>query len=85
MDKDLFSHLMKEMQSLGFRYAGITGSGEISLHPQLEDIFLSLAENNINILMISTSEIKLSVIIRKKSANKALRALHKVFGLDKLG
>ena len=48
MDKSLFSHLMRELRELGFRYAGITGSGEISLHPQLEDIFLSLAENNID-------------------------------------
>ena len=47
MDKYLFSHLMEELRYLGFRYAGITGAGEISLHPQLEDIFLSLAENNI--------------------------------------
>jgi MoaA/NifB/PqqE/SkfB family radical SAM enzyme len=48
MEKELFSHLMRHLRDLGFRYAGITGSGEISLHPQLEDIFLSLAENNID-------------------------------------
>jgi MoaA/NifB/PqqE/SkfB family radical SAM enzyme len=48
MEKDLFSDLMRQLRELGFRYAGITGSGEISLHPQLEDIFLSLAENNIH-------------------------------------
>ena len=44
MEKDLFSDLMRQLRELGFRYAGITGSGEMSLHPQLEDIFLSLAE-----------------------------------------
>ena len=48
MDKGLFADLMRQLRSLGFRYAGITGSGEISLHPQLEDIFQSLAENNID-------------------------------------
>jgi len=48
MEKEMFSDLMRELRSLGFRYAGITGSGEISLHPQLEDIFLSLAENTID-------------------------------------
>ncbi|MBN2059578.1 MAG: radical SAM protein [Deltaproteobacteria bacterium] len=48
MEKGLFADLMKQIRSLGFRYAGITGSGEISLHPQLEDIFLSLAENTID-------------------------------------
>lgn len=47
MDKALFSDLMRRLRDLGFRYAGITGAGEISLHPQLEDIFLSLAEHNI--------------------------------------
>lgn len=44
-------------------------------------MFKTLADNHINILMISTSEIKISVIIRKKFANKAMIALHKAFGL----
>jgi len=48
MDKELFADLAGQLRSLGFRYAGITGSGEISLHPQIEDIFLNLAENNID-------------------------------------
>lgn len=48
MEKELFSYLIQEVRSLGFRYAGVTGLGEIALHPQLEDIFLILAENNID-------------------------------------
>jgi MoaA/NifB/PqqE/SkfB family radical SAM enzyme len=53
MDKYLFSHLMKQIRSLGFRYAGITGSGEVSLHPQLEDILFSLARHNIGFEMLT--------------------------------
>lgn len=46
-------------------------------------MFKTLAEQGINILMISTSEIKVSVIIRKALADKAMVALHKAFRLDK--
>ncbi len=48
-------------------------------------MFKTLAEHGVNILMISTSEIKISVIIRKALADKAMIALHKVFRLDKPG
>ena len=46
-------------------------------------MFQKLAEKKINILVISTSEIKISVLIEKKNVTKALKALHKEFGLDK--
>lgn len=46
-------------------------------------MFKTLAENGINILMISTSEIKISVIVRKALADKAMIALHRAFRLDK--
>ena len=46
-------------------------------------MFQSLAKNNINIQVISTSEIKISVLINKKSVKKALFALHKEFNLSK--
>ena len=46
-------------------------------------MFSALAMENINIEMISTSEIKISCIISRKLANKAVRALHKQFGLAK--
>ena len=53
MDRHLFSHLMDQIGRLGFRYAGITGSGEVSLHPQIEDILFSLAEHNIGFEMLT--------------------------------
>jgi aspartate kinase len=45
-------------------------------------MFRSLAEEGINIEMISTSEIKISVVIDEKYMELAVRALHKAFELD---
>ena len=44
--------------------------------------FRALAEEGINIQMISTSEIKISLVIDEKYTELAARVLHKVFGLD---
>lgn len=44
--------------------------------------FRALAEEGINIQMISTSEIKISIVIEDKYTELAVRVLHKVFGLD---
>ena len=46
------------------------------------DMFRSLAENNINIKMISTSEIKISCLVEKENAKPAIKALCKEFGLE---
>ncbi|MCC7100083.1 MAG: ACT domain-containing protein, partial [Rubrivivax sp.] len=45
-------------------------------------MFRTLSEEGINIQMISTSEIKTSVVIDEKYMELAVRALHKAFGLD---
>ena len=45
-------------------------------------MFKSLAEEKINILAISTSEIKLSVIINENDTLKAIKKLHTIFELD---
>jgi len=47
--------------------------------------FRTLAEEGINIEMISTSEIKISVVIDEKYTELAVRVLHKAFGLDQPG
>ena len=44
--------------------------------------FSALQNENINIIMISTSEIKISCIIEEKYTELAVRTLHDVFGLD---
>ena len=45
-------------------------------------MFQALASKKINILVISTSEIKISVLVSIKSVKKAVAALHKEFKLD---
>lgn len=45
-------------------------------------MFAALAKENINIMMISTSEIKISCLIEEKYTELAVRVLHKAFGLD---
>ncbi len=46
-------------------------------------MFQTLAENNINIEMISTSEIKVSVLVKEQYLEKAVKSLHTAFGLDR--
>ena len=48
-------------------------------------MFRTLSEEGINIQMISTSEIKISVVIEDKYMELAVRALHKAFGLEQAG
>ena len=45
-------------------------------------MFRSLSDANINILAISTSEIKISVVIDEKYTIDAVKKLHKTFNLD---
>jgi aspartate kinase len=45
-------------------------------------MFNALARENINIIMISTSEIRISCVIEEKYAELAIRILHTAFGLD---
>ena len=61
----------------------VVGSGMRS-HPGIAaQMFKTLAENKVNIEMISTSEISISCIIRHEDADRAVKALHKQFKLDK--
>ncbi len=49
-----------------------------------EKMFSALANEKINIQMISTSEIKISCVIDEAHADRALRTIHTAFGLDKV-
>ena len=60
----------------------IIGVGMISTPGVTFRMFQALAKKNINIQVISTSEIKISVLIDKKNTKKALFALHKEFQLE---
>ena len=61
----------------------VIGVGMITTPGVTFRMFQALARKNINIIVISTSEIKISVLINKKNIKKALEALHKEFKLDK--
>lgn len=88
-DADLAKRLLEEHRA---RFGGgdvlvdkdvakvsIVGAGMQS-HPGVASrMFETLYENNINIQMIATSEIKLSVIIKKEEADRAVNAVHDAF------
>ena len=60
----------------------IVGAGMVSTPGVTYKMFRGLAEEKINILAISTSEIKLSVIINEENTLSAIKKLHTVFDLD---
>jgi aspartate kinase len=61
----------------------VVGVGMRSHAGVASQMFAALADVGINIQMITTSEIKISVIIEEKFLELAVRALHSSFGLDK--
>jgi aspartate kinase len=66
----------------GVAKVSLVGAGMKS-HPGVAaDVFDALAAESINIEMISTSAIRISCVIRKVDADRAVRAIHERFGLD---
>jgi aspartate kinase len=61
----------------------IVGAGMRSHSGVASKMFAALARENINILMISTSEIKISCVVEAKYGELAARVLHQAFGLEK--
>jgi len=62
----------------------IVGAGMIGRPGIAAAMFKALADSGINIQMISTSEIKVSCVVHSKDGEKAVKAIHKVFELDKV-
>jgi aspartate kinase len=60
----------------------VVGLGMRSQHGVAKTMFRALADRGINIQVISTSEIKISVLIDGEYTELAVRALHTAFGLD---
>jgi aspartate kinase len=60
----------------------IIGAGMIASPGVTHKMFRTLSNEKINILAISTSEIKISVLVEESLTQKAVKALHKTFGLD---
>ena len=88
-------HVLSEKQSnIGFGEiisdanlvkVSVVGVGMRSHAGVAQTMFTALAEKGINIKVISTSEIKVSVLIDEEYTELALRALHTAYGLDKDG
>ena len=90
--KECLSIMNKNKKSIGFQKIitnnklakiSIIGLGMRKHTGVANKMFRALASKKINIHVISTSEIKISVLIDEKSTNKALKALHTEFKLDK--
>ena len=62
----------------------VVGVGMMAQSGVAQKMFKALADNGINILAISTSEIKISVLIEKKYAEDAVKSLHSAYKLDKI-
>jgi aspartate kinase len=60
----------------------VIGVGMVSHSGVAYTMFKTLAEKGINILLISTSEIKISVLIAKEYGELAVRVLHSAYDLD---
>ena len=90
-DKDASASLLKNNKIIKYETMqmndkvskiSIVGAGMVATPGITYKMFRSLAEEKINILAISTSEIKVSVIIDEESTIRALKKLHKTFKLD---
>ncbi|MFH1923265.1 MAG: aspartate kinase [Planctomycetota bacterium] len=78
----------QEVGAEGYNYddnvskISVVGLGMATQPGVAERMFRALAEKGINILMITTSEIKISVLVSREHALEALRAVHETFALD---
>lgn len=62
----------------------VVGSGIAGTWGVVSNLFKTLSRNNIEVFMSSTSEIKITAVIPKQNANKAVNVLHTAFELSKL-
>ena len=62
----------------------VVGVGMVSHAGVAAQMFAALGEESVNIELISTSEIKISVIVKEKYTELAVKTLHETFGLDSL-
>jgi len=72
----------KVMGDLDIAKVSIVGAGMRSHAGVAQKMFQALADENINIMMISTSEIKVSCVIEEKYTELAVRVLHRAFDLE---
>ena len=82
VNKKISGILVENTLSLNQVNYSIIGVGMITTPGVTYRMFNALAKKNINILVISTSEIKISVLVDRKNLKKAVDQLHKEFKLD---
>ena len=93
--RDDFERALAQVRATAARYAGtevvgddrvaklaIVGSGMRSQPGVAARLFQTLAAGGVNVRLVSTSEIKVSVLIEEPFLEPAVRALHAAFGLD---
>ena len=61
----------------------VVGSGMRSHAGVASTLFETLGNEGINVRLVSTSEIKISVLVAEQDLERAVRALHKAYGLDR--
>jgi aspartate kinase len=89
--KQAVSSMVRRIKAEGVTYnrdiakVSIVGLGMKSHSGVAAKMFEALASKKINIDMISTSEIKISCVIKKLQAERAVKAIHKAFGLGRRG
>tara|TARA_B100000579_G_scaffold436097_1_gene461092 strand:- start:2095 stop:3300 length:1206 start_codon:yes stop_codon:yes gene_type:complete len=76
-----FTHILEDSK---VTKVSVVGSGMRTKPGIAKTMFETLARNNINIQVISTSEIKISVLISSEYTELAVRTLHEAFELDKI-
>ena len=76
-----FTHILEDSK---VTKVSVVGSGMRTKPGIAKTMFETLAKNNINIQVISTSEIKISVLISSEYTELAVRTLHEAFELDKI-
>ncbi len=82
LDSDIkFSQLRPDSDVVKISVIGVGMRSHAGVAQQM---FKALAENGINIQVISTSEIKISVLVEEKYTELAVRALHAAYGLDEV-
>lgn len=88
-EMDLAKDVVKDIEAKTIEYdseivkVSVVGVGMKSHSGVASKAFSTLASENINIQMISTSEIKISMIVHEKYGELAVRALHKAYELEK--
>ena len=70
--------------SLGLAKVSVVGTGMLGTPGIAARMFRTLAEAKINIEMISTSEIRITCIVEREDAERAVKALHSAFELDQI-